>query len=1012
MSTTASDHLREVLRGRQAVLLCGAGISLDPPAGLPDWHELRDRTLAAVAGRHAQLVAHLPALTAVEMLAVEGKRGLTPEVVASEIARRCEGYFESFQSLEDGEPNANHRWIAAAAGQGALRYVVTTNFDVFLERAFEEASVAFAVHRTDQEFEELDIRSEDPLVHVLKLHGCISRPETITATVEHEAVGLNPAKARALDRLLPGRWLVVWGYSGADLKIDVDYLRMVSCRDETAGFVWNLHAEGSFREEPNSYVAGIVQLYGGRGRIAHDLLPKCFDAVTPTNRRPARAPFSGEERKAWQEGKNERLATLLGEWAKRRVDPRVACLIIGELLEHSELLAEALECFEELERLSVAAGDKLGETTALGSAAGVLWRLGRQVDATLRLRRMDEIARSIEDPSQLAWALRAQAEHDSAAGRLEEAFTGFREAEAIVRMTGHESARARLLVELAKLQRGRGRFEDALAFYGEAESVSRALGERHLLGEVLRGKADLLIKWGELDNARDALEEARHAAVLVGHRPSLAAVLFQLASVHLARKEVAEARSCLVESRHYASASGDPAEEAMILGALSFAAGIDEKPTEALALAEEAIVILRKPELERPRDLGIALVNLAMVQIHVSANEDAAASLREALPMLRSAGDHFNAARASRELARLHAERSEHEDALAHFEWAIALFRAAGHPGEVPGVLRELSPVLAALRGTQAWDLADVLVHAAEASGVPEAEVAALAQGMGASAEASRIDLAAHSLETQLGREEAAVRLAVEIKGRTDTLQAAADYSGIMDLSRLGYELARAIGDDHMAGVFLNDAAVASSSLGDEETGRRLYEGAIHHAETLGDQVELSLRLANLATMYRRVGRADDAFKFLGRAEAAAGQLLDGEMRLARFRQVAEEYERLHAWDDSGRCFTEVLKQAAVLGDLPALGRARQGRGKAFRELGRHADAARERETAAHLYAATGEDSSAAAMAALAAQAYQRELHRPEEAAELFEMAILHGERAGFAEVVTSARAGLAEFQR
>jgi|266.fasta.fasta_contig_41_2998611_length_684_multi_1_in_0_out_0_2 hypothetical protein len=40
-----------LLAAKQIALFCGAGISLDPPAGLPDWHDLRDLTIAAVATR-------------------------------------------------------------------------------------------------------------------------------------------------------------------------------------------------------------------------------------------------------------------------------------------------------------------------------------------------------------------------------------------------------------------------------------------------------------------------------------------------------------------------------------------------------------------------------------------------------------------------------------------------------------------------------------------------------------------------------------------------------------------------------------------------------------------------------------------------------------------------------------------------------------------------------------------------------------------------------------------------
>ena len=71
------------------MLFAGAGVSVSPPAGLPNWLNLRDWTLAAVAGRAGFLSPYLTHLTNMEMLTAPGQKGMTPEVVASEIANQC-----------------------------------------------------------------------------------------------------------------------------------------------------------------------------------------------------------------------------------------------------------------------------------------------------------------------------------------------------------------------------------------------------------------------------------------------------------------------------------------------------------------------------------------------------------------------------------------------------------------------------------------------------------------------------------------------------------------------------------------------------------------------------------------------------------------------------------------------------------------------------------------------------------------------------------------------------------
>ena len=79
------------------------------------------------------------------------------------------------------------------ARAGFIRHIITTNFDTFIEDALQKENVPFFVCRTDEEFAKFD---EQPHTVVLKLHGCLSLPKTITSTVEQEAIGLSFQKNR------------------------------------------------------------------------------------------------------------------------------------------------------------------------------------------------------------------------------------------------------------------------------------------------------------------------------------------------------------------------------------------------------------------------------------------------------------------------------------------------------------------------------------------------------------------------------------------------------------------------------------------------------------------------------------------------------------------------------------------------------------------------------------------------------------------------------------------------
>jgi len=154
-ANTSAEAIGAAISERRAVLFCGAGISVDPPATLPDWKTLRDETIKAVASSEASLAGMLPALLAQDVSRAAGQ-GLAPELVATTISAVVPGYFTSLRVLDHDTPNRNHALIARLARGGFARYVVSTNFDQLIERALTNEGVEFRVVRSDAEFAAFD----------------------------------------------------------------------------------------------------------------------------------------------------------------------------------------------------------------------------------------------------------------------------------------------------------------------------------------------------------------------------------------------------------------------------------------------------------------------------------------------------------------------------------------------------------------------------------------------------------------------------------------------------------------------------------------------------------------------------------------------------------------------------------------------------------------------------------------------------------------------------------------
>jgi len=123
------------------------------------------------------------------------------------------GYFEPTEAdLEQGlkVPSAAHRAIAQLVARGAVRVILTTNFDRLTERALEDAGAPPQVlHRPEQ------LASATPLAHakvtVIKLHGDYADLEQ--RNTDDELAEYPEALAAYLGRVLDEYGLIVSGWS-------------------------------------------------------------------------------------------------------------------------------------------------------------------------------------------------------------------------------------------------------------------------------------------------------------------------------------------------------------------------------------------------------------------------------------------------------------------------------------------------------------------------------------------------------------------------------------------------------------------------------------------------------------------------------------------------------------------------------------------------------------------------------------------------------------------------------
>ena len=195
-------------------LLLGAGVSA--PSGIPTaWGVLAD-----LVARLADLAGEQPADAITWYEARFGEyptyEGVLERIAPTQIERQrlLRGYFEqSAEDIETGQklPTAAHQAIARLARSGAVRVIVTLNFDHLIEQALRAEGIEPTVVASPA-----DIEGMAPMhtldCCVVHLHGDYLDPTTMLNTVT-ELESYDSRTAGLLQRILEDYGLIVAGWS-------------------------------------------------------------------------------------------------------------------------------------------------------------------------------------------------------------------------------------------------------------------------------------------------------------------------------------------------------------------------------------------------------------------------------------------------------------------------------------------------------------------------------------------------------------------------------------------------------------------------------------------------------------------------------------------------------------------------------------------------------------------------------------------------------------------------------
>lgn len=248
----------EAMDSSRLMFFLGAGVSFPLPAGAPLFGDVRDACAEAIGipvrrwrtdGPRRQLLAHT-----------------IPEVFLSGFARSGIRLSETLAATVTGPPTARpngvHRAVATQIRGGAS--VWTTNWDQFIERAYEEAfQVALTAAAPPGP------PSAAPKGLLYKLHGDAAHPETLRFRHSQVVAPLEDEWADALVDDARGKTIIIAGYGGADIDL---FEPLSSAIDVASAVVWLEGLAGSEVTEGVRYEAWRYRLPITRGPISKGLL--------------------------------------------------------------------------------------------------------------------------------------------------------------------------------------------------------------------------------------------------------------------------------------------------------------------------------------------------------------------------------------------------------------------------------------------------------------------------------------------------------------------------------------------------------------------------------------------------------------------------------------------------------------------------------------------------------------------------------------------------------------------
>ena len=547
------EQIAESARSKKLSLWVGAGISKDPPASLPLGKELKFYILE-------KLCDHPELQQLYEERLREGRdignriRDYPLEAFVERIADNEDHIISKIAELfRGGDPNKNHFLIAKLMEKGFIRTVITTNFDLLIEKALEGVGwlevTDFYVYRTEDQIERSAFHQDVP--SIFKIHGSVDNEESMRITLRDVARRtLSEKRASLLEHFMSSSDgdVLVLGYGAGDFfDIDPALLGL-----ESKKRILYVKYEPRKREV-DEHLPQTFQTFGGLSICcdSDEVVDYLWKVVLNEDWMVLQNKWTGKTYGTQMQSENWKAP--IDKWANE-IPPGTRFFILGSILYN---IAEPDVTFKMLEK-----------------ARSIFEKLGNQWAIAMTLSNLGMI--------------------EEQRGNYDEAKRLYNGSLTIKRKLGDQLGIANTLANLGMIEQNRGNYDEAKRLYNESLEMEKRLGDQLGIAGTLHQLGIIEQQRGDCDEALKLYNQSLEIDRKLGNQSGTAATLHNLGVIEQNRGNYDEAKRLYNESLEIQRKLGNQSGRASTLGQLGLLAEAGKDLEAAERFCKEAYDIFTK----------------------------------------------------------------------------------------------------------------------------------------------------------------------------------------------------------------------------------------------------------------------------------------------------------------------------------------------------------------------------------------------------------------------------------